>query len=526
MRFDTSQQMRMGQQMKLAPRMIQSMEILQLNQLALEERIAEELESNVALDTLEHTADNSEASQQEREELQTSAGDRELHLEEGGADDFERLDEMESSYSEAFDNAYESSKAAPDRHDSYEPSRQRSSDGERDSKMDAMANTAGRSKSLPDQLLEQWAFIDADRELSDAGKLLIDHIDDDGYIRTELSVIADTGPRDGNGQARFDEVFLEKALARLQTTLEPVGLAARDTVECLLLQIDAYTGSMTVDEDEHAAWVIVRELVQKHLDDLVHNRIPKVARLSGLDVDSINASLKMMSKLMINPGRMLVEVSTPGIVPDAIVEWDDETNDYLVFLSDGRLPNLSVNREYAEMSRDKDIPKSERDFLKKSLGNAHWLIDAIEQRRQTLMRVVKAVIAAQRDFLDQGPESIRPLPMTQVADQLGIHVATVSRAVAGKHLQTPRGVLPLRQFFTGGTQTTEGEDVAWDAIKAALREVVDNENKSKPLSDEAIVKALNEKGFEIARRTVAKYRAQLDIPPARMRKTFQTQRSA
>jgi len=220
---------------------------------------------------------------------------------------------------------------------------------------------------------------------------------------------------------------------------------------------------------------------------------------------------------------MLVEETTPGIVPDAVVEGDDDANDYIVFLSDGRLPNLSVNREYAAMSRDKDIPKSERDFLKKSLGNAQWLIDAVEQRRQTLMRVVKAVVQAQRDFLDQGPESIKPLPMTQVAEQLGIHVATVSRAVAGKHLQTPRGVLPLRQFFTGGTQTTEGEDVAWDAIKAALREVVDNEDKRKPLSDEAIVKALKDKGFEIARRTVAKYRAQLDIPPARMRRTFQTQ---
>jgi RNA polymerase sigma-54 factor len=160
-----------------------------------------------------------------------------------------------------------------------------------------------------------------------------------------------------------------------------------------------------------------------------------------------------MRRLVVNPGGQLVEEASPVIVPDAIVEYDDDADRYYAYLTDGRLPNLRLNREYARMSKDRSMAKSDRDFIKTNLSNAQWLMDAVEQRRQTLLRVINAVVSAQRDFFDLGPESLKPLPMTQVAEQLGIHVATVSRAVAGKHIQTPRGVFALRKFFTGGTQT-------------------------------------------------------------------------
>ena len=172
------------------------------------------------------------------------------------------------------------------------------------------------------------------------------------------------------------------------------------------------------------------------------------------------------------------------------------------------------------MSKDRSVPKNDRDFLKKNLSNAQWLMDAVEQRRSTLLRVVQAVGEAQREACDHGMGALKPLPMTLVAEQLGVHVATVSRAVAEKYLLTPHGVLPLRGFFTGGMSTESGEEVSSNAIKAALQEIIDGEDKGKPLSDEALAKALNEKGFEIARRTVAKYRGQMDIPGARMRKQF------
>ena len=518
MRFETGQQMRLGQSMKLAPRMIQSMEILQMPIQALQERIEQELESNVTLETFEPGGDRATL---EAERAQADRDDREheraLDVSDGGsADDFERLDSMESSYGEAFENAYEASSAKPEREyepGSYSPSRMA---GERDGKMDAMANTAAKSESLTDQLLEQWSFVETDDALWQAGRHLIGYIDDDGYLRTPLSEIAANAPREGD--ERFDEAILEKAILELQFHLEPHGLAARDTRECLLLQIDLMEPSGLPEDLETLS--LARELISEHLDDLIHNRIPKIAQASGADIDRIKAAVELMKRLVVNPGRQLVSDSPPSIIPDAIVEYDDDQDIYIAYLADNRMPNLRLNREYATMARDRQVPKTDRDFIKTNLSNAQWLIDAVQQRQNTLLRVVKAVVNAQRDFFDMGPQALKPLPMTQVADQLGVHVATVSRAVAGKHLQTPRGIFPLRKFFTGGTQNDAGEDVSWETIRAALQEVVDAEDKAKPLSDEAIVKALKAKGIEIARRTVAKYRGQMDIPSARMRKQF------
>jgi RNA polymerase sigma-54 factor len=237
-------------------------------------------------------------------------------------------------------------------------------------------------------------------------------------------------------------------------------------------------------------------------------------------MDQIRAGLELMKKLSLAPARRLIDESPPPIIPDAIVEYDEEADRYIAYLNDTRLPNLRINKEYAELARNKAAPKQDREFLKKNLSNAQWLIDAVQQRKHTLLRVIGVVVDAQREYFDYGPQAMKPLPMTQVAEQLGIHVATVSRAVAEKYLQTPRGVVPLRKFFTGGLATDSGEDVSYDAVRAALQEVIAAEDKGKPLSDEALVEELKKRGIEIARRTVAKYRDQLNIPSARLRKTF------
>lgn len=517
MRFETAQHMKLAQQMKLAPRMIQSMEILQMPLLALEERIEQELESNVTLETFQPTPDREAIDEQRAQvERDASENERELNVDgTGSADDFERLDNLESSYGEAFDNAYEgaSYRQASDYDSTYAPRRQA---GERDAKMDAMANTAARPQSLHDQLLEQWMFADVDDDTREAGRLLIEHIDDDGYMRADLTEIA--------ARSGLEPGALGAALEALQHALDPPGLAASDVRECLLLQIDALAqeASSSPPGNGHmeSPWPIVRLLVEAHLDDLIHNRIPRIAQRTELSVEQVKQAMEHMHRLMLHPGRALVSETPPTIIPDAIVEYDDDLDDYVAYLSDARLPNLRINREYALLSRDRSLAKQDREFIRTSLGNAQWLIDAVNQRQNTLLRVVKAVVAAQRDYLDQGQPALKPLPMSQVADQLGMHVATVSRAVAGKHLQTPRGIVPLRKLFTGGTQTDAGEEVSWETIKAALQEVVDGEDKAKPLSDEALVAELKKRGIEIARRTIAKYRGQLDIPPARLRKEF------
>ena len=227
-----------------------------------------------------------------------------------------------------------------------------------------------------------------------------------------------------------------------------------------------------------------------------------------------------MRRLSLSPARRLVDESPEAIRPDAVVEYDEEGDRYVAYLTDSRMSQVRINREYALMAKDRKVEKSDREFLRKNLSNAQWLMDAVEQRRSTLLRVIHAVLDEQREFFDYGPEALKPLPMKTVADRLGVHVATVSRAVSEKWLETPRGTVPLRGFFTQGMATDSGEEVSSSALKATLQELVDGEDTAKPLSDEALAKAMKDKGYEIARRTIAKYRGQLDIPSARMRKQF------
>lgn len=543
MRFETSQQMKLGQHMKLAPRMIQSMEILQMPLIELEERIEQELEGNVTLEIVEPGEGEQQAIQQEQAEAkreEIEAGKPLSVDENAGAGEFERLDTFEESNPDAAENEYTASdhataaqSASEDLDGSYRrPSR---GDGERDAKMDAMAAAPARSASLVDQLRAQWALCEVEESLRPLGDLLISFLDDDGYLRTPLETIIDRAPvgvvdQDGllrplNARPTMPE--LGRALKAVQLFLEPAGVAARDPRECLLLQLDALE-----DEGESLGWPhktlgAARVLIEQHLDDLLQNRLPRVAEKTGMSLDEIKECLTLMRRLSLAPGRRLVDDAARPIVPDAIVEYDADSDRYIAYLNDTRLPNLRVNEEYAKLSKDRSVPTKDRDFLKTNLSNAQWLIDAVNQRKHTLLRVVRAVVDAQREFFDFGPQALKPLPMTLVAEQLGIHVATVSRAVAEKHLATPRGIVPLRKFFSGGLQTRAdeageggGEQMAWDAIKAALRSVIDAEDKATPLSDEALVDEMKKRGIDIARRTVAKYRDQLNIPTARLRKKF------
>lgn len=587
--------MRLDQRMKLAPRMIQSMEILQMPLQELEERIEQELEGNVTLELAEpgsssssdDGSDNSPGFGGEWDEGgSSSAEEGSLRVgEDSAADDFARLDAFSEFSPESAENAFDTDGGSDDgigglsgsNNSAWEGGAELAGlsesgrlssrlDGERDAKHDALSNTAARSASINEQLAEQWALCDVDETLRPLGDLLISFIDDDGYLRTPLETIADRAPADSNGGASGNGgrrsvgvADLERALTAVQLLLEPAGVAARDVRECLLLQLDALeldrasrrsrarhddepvggVGGAGGDqndalpaESQHAstqdeksaaeeqAWADARAIVEHHLDDLGQNRLPRIADRLKIDVDRVKSAIERLRRLSLAPGRRLVDDPPSTIVPDAIVEYDPEHDRYFAYLNDARVPNVRINREYAQMSRDRSMPTETRRFLKKSLGNATWLVDAIEQRKRTILRVLEAVVEAQREYFDYGPQSLKPLPMTQVADQLGVHVATVSRAVAEKYVQTPRGIVPLRGFFSGGTQTESGEDVSWDAVKAALQEVIETEDRSAPMSDDALAAALKDRGIEIARRTVAKYRGQLGIPSARLRKAF------
>ena len=504
MRFDTSQHQRMDQRMKLAPRMIQSMEILQMAQPALEERIEQELASNPTLEQVEPGSDRdkllAESEQAKRDDRE---GERELIVAEGSqTDGFERLSNIAEQYADSWaSNNFESGET-PFR-------RAVNTSGERDGKMDAMANTAARGASLYDQLIDQWHLVDIDEPTSKLGEYLIGFVDADGYLRNPLQDLLDQAPPGTTADA------VEECVELLQEALEPTGLCARDFRECLLLQIDQKTYN-----DPDADLGTERLLVSDFLKDIEANRYPKIAKSTGLEIPAVQKAVYNLRQFHPHPGRLLAADTVRTITPDAVIDYDDETDCYTAALTHSRLPALQISASYEEMAADKGTEKKTRDFIGTQLRNARWLIDAVNQRHATLLRVIGVVIEAQREFFDQGPQALKPLPMTLVADQLGIHVATVSRAVSEKYLQTPRGIFPLRMFFSGGTETEQGESMSWTAVQAKLKEVIDSEDKNKPWSDDALVEELKKHGIEIARRTVAKYRKQLNIPPARQRREY------
>jgi RNA polymerase sigma-54 factor len=511
-------QNRMGQEMRLAPRMIQSMEILQLPMMALEERIEQELESNVALERVEPGTDaEDQLPESRRDELQDERLDERLDQlplvvqQDGSArpEDFARLSDLETRFEDAFDR--DSTWQRP-------PGRL---EGERDRKLEAMANAPARGESLIEQLQHQWSFSDQEPEIAAAGRLLIDYIDDDGRLGADfdtiLAQVAERGQGDLPDGSPLDRELLERALLAVQRTLEPRGLAGRDVRECLRIQVEARLEEAE-SEEERRGWGDVLILIERHFGDLLQNRVPRIERESGMSLDRFDAARVRMARLRLWPGRDVVDESVPPIMPDVIVEFDEERQRYAARLSEGRLPSLRVSPRYERMAKDRAVEKSARDFLAASVRSASWLIDSIAQRRSTLLRVVEAVIERQRDWFEHGAMHLRPLPMIDVADQLGIHVGTVSRAVADKWMQTPKGLVPLRRFFSGGTETRDGQDVSWDAVKAQVKEIVEREDPACPLSDQAIAGRLLEKGVTLARRTVVKYREQLGIPPARRRK--------
>jgi RNA polymerase sigma-54 factor len=255
------------------------------------------------------------------------------------------------------------------------------------------------------------------------------------------------------------------------------------------------------------------------LEDVAYNRLPIIQKKTGFDITLIQAAIEVLRHLNPKPGAQFSAENIPYVVPDAIVERN-EAGDYDVKLVDDWVPDVHIPRGMIEMARERSADPKAREWIKRKIQSAQWLVEAIEQRRNTLEKVTRAIVRHQRAFLDKGPEFIEPLKMQQIADQVGVHVTTVSRAVDDKWVQTPRGIFPLKRFFGGGTRSASGEEVAWETIKNKLLELIDNEDKSNPLSDEDLVSRLQESGYPVARRTVTKYRKMLKIPSSRQRKDW------
>ncbi|HET9327033.1 MAG TPA: RNA polymerase factor sigma-54 [Candidatus Eisenbacteria bacterium] len=357
--------------------------------------------------------------------------------------------------------------------------------------------------TLAESLLEQLHFLSLSAEHMKVAEFLVGSLDERGYLSTPLLEVSQAMGRPAEE--------IERVLCVIHA-LEPVGVGARDLRECLLIQLDAKRQRDT----------LVWRLIHDQFDNLVNRRFPEIARNLKCTVEEVQAAADEVATLNPKPGLEVSAEDPKYVVPDLLVERVDD--EYIVLLNDRNVPRLRISSAYESVLKDrknseKGTPGGDtRAYIQNKLNSARWLIQTIEQRRRTMIKVMNCIIREQREFFDKGIAFLRPLTLQQVARQIDMHESTVSRVCSGKYVQTPRGVFELKFFFSSGLETEDGEDVSARTAKDIIKTLIEEEDKKEPLSDQRIAELLHEKGLRIARRTVAKYREQLSILPARFRR--------
>ncbi|MBN2489319.1 MAG: RNA polymerase factor sigma-54 [Planctomycetes bacterium] len=476
MRLELSMKARLEQQLRLAPQIIQSIEILQLPTQDLLELIEQELAENELLER-QDLADPETAPEEPDGAAATSEEDTRLQ---------ETLDRLES---------------LEDWSDDFAPRRRAGAD-EKDRKYEALQNTASRPATLEEHLLGQLRLGEAAPRIRGLAEYLALNLDESGFLTGEPEALL-AGRREDYTAAETEE-----ALALLRS-LDPQGIGARNVRECLLLQLDPRCKD----------YYLLRELIEHHFDDLNKNKLPRIAKATGQPLEKITELRDFLATLDPAPGTAFQEARAVPIQPDVVVEWVDGR--YEIQVQENYFPRLGISPRYRELlEREKNNPKV-REYIRKKLESARWLIESIEQRKNTLFKVSREIVDRQREFLDNGIHYLKPLKMQEVADALGIHVSTVSRAIADKWLQCPQGIKPLKFFFTGATDVSGGGVESRVSVKTHIQELIQKEDPKNPLSDEDIMQTLcRDLGLHIARRTVTKYRKALAIPSSRQRRQF------
>jgi len=372
------------------------------------------------------------------------------------------------------------------------------------------------SKDLSDYLRDQMRLLDLTPRQQLLAEEFIGNIAEDGYLGATLEEIVrganqlleeHAAESEQDVQPQLFTISEAEEMLHIIQKLDPPGVGARDLRECLLLQLEARA------ETDTLAYRLVRDA----FDDLKAHRWSDLGKRFGLDATEVQKVADELAKLDPKPGLQHSAANDAYIIPDLVVEKID--GEYKVFLNDAGLPRLRISKTYQDIARDKKKFQGEnKDFINQRMNSAHWMIQAIEQRRQTMLKVMNFIVDRQRDFFEKGVEYLKPLTLREVADVINMHESTVSRVTNEKYVQTPRGLLPLKFFFSSGLSTTTGEDASARAIRAQIQKMVGDEDPKNPLTDQQIVEMFAQRGVKIARRTVAKYRDQLSILPARMRK--------
>jgi RNA polymerase sigma-54 factor len=389
------------------------------------------------------------------------------------------------------------------------------------------------TRELGDHLHDQLTLLRlSERELL-LGEEIIGNVSDEGYLECTLEDIVQSlndFMKEGEGWDAERPYTLAEAeqMLRVIQAFDPAGIGARDLRECILLQLrdgvvqelvkETGEGEPPLEEvEERLRGSLAYRIVDQYFDQLINHRWSEISKELSITPRDVQDAADEVAKLDPKPGLKYASSGDNYIIPDLIVEKIE--GEYLVFLNDTSLPRLKLSRTYRDIAKDKKKFQGEnKEFISNKLNSANWMIQAIEQRRQTMLKVMNFIVDRQRDFFDKGVQYLKPLTLREVAEVIDMHESTVSRVTNEKFVQTPRGVFPLKFFFSSGLSTTSGEDVSARGIKAQIEKLVADEDPAHPLTDQAIVNILKDEGIQIARRTVAKYRDQLGVLSARMRK--------
>jgi RNA polymerase sigma-54 factor len=333
-----------------------------------------------------------------------------------------------------------------------------------------------------------------------AAELIIGNIDDNGFLQSTPEEMA---LNSGMSQEDF-----EKMLTLIQS-FYPAGVGARDLRECLIIQLQREGREHTLEY----------RIVSEHMDDLGKRRFPEIARRTGVSIEEVQKAADNIARLNPRPGQVFAAAPQNYVLPDVVVEKVD--GEYQIILNDEQIPHLRISNLYKDIIASGDAQSSDvKNYVRDKIRSGKFLIRSIHQRQQTIFNIAQEIVSRQRDFLDHGRSHLKPMTMAEVADAVGVHETTVSRAVSGKYMATPQGVFEMKYFFTSGYQTATGESLSNTSVKEAVLDLIKHENGSAPLSDQEIVEILTERGIPIARRTVAKYRTELNILPSHMRRKY------
>lgn len=455
--------------MALTPQMQQSLELLQVPVLELRHLVQQEVDLNPTLELVDPEGETAE-SIEEIKEAQSEV------------DDLEVIAQLDDEWRDYYTQTRTPvSRSDPDKHQ-------------------LMLDLLSTTESLQQRLLSQLALADLAEHDIRLTELIIGSIDDDGYLSTPLEELATS-----TGE---DTAQLADLLALVQE-FDPIGVGARNLGECLFLQL------RRLGRGNSLAATMVRE----HLDLVAGHKYAEIAKRLDVPVEEVEREARLIATLDPKPGRRFAIDSPHYVLPEVTV-IRGEDGDYIVLMNNEHIPHLHVSDHYRTLMHDKDTDKETRQYIRDKVRSSLFLIRCISQRQQTIYNIAKEIVRVQKEFLDNGISHLRPLTMAEVAGIVGVHETTVSRAISGKYMQTPRGTFEMKYFFTPGYKGADGQSVSNQTIKDAIATMVAEENPDKPLSDQVIAKNLEDAGFKVARRTIAKYRDELKILPSHLRKGF------